>query len=386
MARVVASDTGVCVLRSVCVVGLALAGLVASGAAQAEDNLAAKRAAEPAFLALIAGSAAGSETLLAADIANLFPQDGLSILPILGDAGAVNLARLEGLKADIAFVSIDVLAEASTKDKSLHERIELVTRLAPQEVHVLARTDIGKLADLAGRKVNFGPPGSASAITAAALFKALQIEVEASSLDTTAAIERLKEGAIAAVVVVGGKPSPIIGAIAPNSGIHLVPVSFGVPLEAAYLPTRFLTIDYPNLIEPSREVPTVATGLALLAVTSDDGSEAAARIARFVETVFPRFAELQSQGHHPKWREVNLAASLPGFKRNAAAASWLLEKQDRPKAPVTANAEARPKKASVTANADASRGAAVPSSLLNSKQQMETLFERFNAWRRGNER
>jgi hypothetical protein len=157
-------------------------------------------------------------------------------------------------------------------------------------------------------------------------------------------------------------------------------------LEAAYLPTRLGSNDYPNLIEPGGEVPTVATGLVLLAVTSDDGSEAAARVARFVETVFLRFAELQAQGHHPKWREVNLAASLPGFKRNAAAASWLLEKQDRPQAPVTANAKARPKKAPLTANADASRSAAVPSSLLNSKQQMESLFERFNEWRRGNER
>jgi TRAP transporter TAXI family solute receptor len=374
------------VLRSVCVVGLALAGLVASGAVQAADNLPAKRAAAPAFLGLIAGPAACSETLLAADMASLFPQGDLSILPILGDAGAVNLARLEGLKADIAFVSTDVLAEASAKDESLHERLELVTRLAPQEVHVLARADIGKLPDLAGRKVNFGPPGSASAITAAALFKALQIEVEASSLDITAAIEHMKDGALAAMVVVGGKPSPIIGAIPPNAGIHLLPVSFGVPLEAAYLPTRLASNDYPNLIEPGAEVPTVATGLVLLAVTSDDGSEAAARVARFVETVFPRFAELQAQGHHPKWREVNLAASLTGFKRNAAAASWLLEKQDRPQAPATANAKARAKKAALTANADASQGAPVPSSLLNSKQQMESLFERFNEWRRGNER
>lgn len=373
-------------LRSVCVVGLALAGLVASGAVQGADNLAAKRAAEPAFLGLIAGAAAGSETLLAADMASLFPQGDIRILPILGDAGGGNLAHLEGLKADIAFVSTDALAEASAKDESLHERLELVTRLAPQEVHVLARAEIGKLADLAGRKVNFGPPGSASAITAAALFKALRIEVEASSLEITAAIEHMKDGALAAMVVVGGKPSPIIGAIPPNAGIHLLPVSFGVPLEAAYLPTRLGSNDYPNLIESGAEVPTVATGLVLLAVTSDDGSEAAARVARFVETVFPRFAELQAQGHHPKWREVNLAASLPGLKRNAAAASWLLGKQDSPKSTVASNANPRPKKGSVTANADASRAAAGPSSLLNSKQQMESLFERFNEWRRGGER
>lgn len=360
-------------MRSVGVIGLVLAAFLASGPARSAESGAAKPEAGEAFLGLIAGPAAGSETVLAADMASLFPQGDLNILPILGDAGVGNLARLDALKVDLAFVSTDVLAEASAKDASLHERLELVTRLAPQEVHVLARADIGRLSDLAGREVNFGLPGSASAITAAALFKALQIEVAASNLDVAAAIERLKDGAISAAVFVGGKPSPVIGAISPNSGIHLLPVSFGESLAVDYLPTRLAPADYPNLIEPGGEVPTVATGLVLLAVTSEEGSGSAARVARFVETVFPRFAELQAEGRHPKWREVNLAASLPGFKRNAAAASWLLGAQDRPKGPVTAKA-------------DASQGPRLVRSPSMSREQKETLFERFIEWQRGNGR
>ena len=360
-------------LRSVCVVGLVLAAFFASGPVQSAERE-AKREAGEAFLGLIAGPVAGSETVLAADMASLFPESDLNILPILGDAGAGNLARLDALKVDLAFVSTEVLAEEAAKDASLHERLELVTRLAPQEVHILARADIGKLADLAGREVNFGPQGSASAITAAALFKALQIEVASSSLDFGAAIERLKAGAISAVVFVGGKPSPVIGAVPPNSGIHLLPVSFGEALAANYLPTRLAGADYPNLIEPGGEVPTVATGLVLLAVTSAEGSGSAERVARFVETVFPRFAELQAEGRHPKWREVNLAASLPGFKRNAAAASWLLGEQDRPK------------KGPAIAKADASQGPLLARSQSLSKEQKETLFERFIEWQRGSER
>jgi TRAP transporter TAXI family solute receptor len=359
------------VLRSVCV-GLVLAAFFASGPVHSAETDAARHGDAP--LGLIAGSVAGSETVLAADMASLFPPSDLSILPILGDAGAGNLARLDALTVDLAFVSTEVLTEAAAKDATLHERLELVTRLAPQEIHVLARADIGRLADLAGREVNFGPPGSATAITAAALFKALQIDVASSSLDFAAAIERLKSGAISAVVFVGGKPSPVIGAVPPNSGIHLLPVSFSETLAANYLPTRFAAADYPNLIESGSEVPTVATGLVLLAVTSDQESGAAARIARFVDTVFPRFAELQAEGHHPKWREVNLAASLPGFKRNAAAASWLLGEQDPPK------------KGPAMAKADASQGPRLAGAASMSNEQKETLFERFIEWQRGTER
>ena len=353
-----------CVLRRVLVLGLVFAGLVA-GAVQAADEGTARDDSHNAWLGLIAGPAAASETVLAADMASLFPQGGLGILPMLGDAGAGNLALLNELKVDLAFVATSVLAEAAVKDKTLPDRLELVTRLAPQEVHVLARADIGAVSELSGRQVNFGPPGSASAVTAAALFKALALKVEVSSLDATAAIERLKKGTIAAVVIVGGKPSPVIGAIPPNAGIHLLPVSFGVPLEAEYLPTRLGPEDYPNLIQPGGAVATVATGLVLLAASSQGDAQSAGRIARFVATVFPRFADLQAQGRHPKWREVNLAASLPGFKRNSAAEAWLLGHQHDPKRPMTANADA---------------------SLSMSAEQKEALFERFIEWQRGNSR
>lgn len=360
-------------LRCVRVVSLVLAGLVASGPVAAADKAAAGVRAERSSLGLAAGPAAASETVFAADMASLFPQGDLSILPVLGDAGTANLARLNTSNVDLAFVATHVLAEAVAKDVTLRDRLELVTRLAPQEVHILARADIGRVSDLSGRQVNFGPPGSASAVTAAALFKALRVEVEASSFDTAAAIERLKQGAISAVVVVGGKPAPVIGAIPLDSGIHLLPVSFGIPLEAEYLPTRLGPADYPNLIRHGDEVVTVATGLVLLAAASKDDPGSAGRVARFVETVFPRFAELQAQGRHPKWREVNLAATLPGFKRNSAAASWLLAQQEAQKRPLTANA-------------DASRAPALPQSVSMSEAQKEVLFKQFIEWQRGNGR
>jgi hypothetical protein len=79
--------------------------------------------------------------------------------------------------------------------------------------------------------------------------------------------------------------------------------------------------NYSNLIRSGSEVATVATGMALLAVKTKRDKKAQAEIDRFVAVVFPRFAELQAR--HPKWREVNLAASLPGFKRTAGAEAWL---------------------------------------------------------------
>jgi TRAP transporter TAXI family solute receptor len=347
------------------ILGFGLIGLLAgAGAPHAK--------AETAWLGLIAGPPAGSETVLAADMASLFADDAaLHVLPMLGDAGAGNIALLlNDPHVDIAFVSTDALAEAEAASGSFAERLELVARLYPQEVHVLARADIGSLADLAGKKVNFGPAGSGSAITAASLFKALGIAVEPSRLDAGASLEQLKQGAISASVIVGGKPSPLVSGIPANFGIHLLPIPFGASLEAAYLPTHFEADDYPNLVQPGEELPAVATGMVLLTAKSKSDPGAPERVARFVDTLFSRFAELQAPDRHPKWREVNLAASLPGFKRTRAAEAWLAKRPGEAAKPLVASASA-------------AQAPALPDSLSLSADQKEALFKHFIEWQRG---
>jgi TRAP transporter TAXI family solute receptor len=351
--------------------GVVLIALLGAEGTQAAGGETPHDPAATAWLGLIAGAAAASETILAADMASLFPHsEQLRVLPMLGDTGVGNLAALlNSPQIDMAFVSTDALAGEARKDSTLGDKLELVARLSPQEVHVLARADIGGVAELAGRQVNFGPAGSASAVTAAALFEALGLKVEALDLDTTAAIERLKLGTISALVIVGGKPLPLVSAIPPNAGIHLLPISFGPSLETVYLPTRLGAGDYPNLIEAGSEVATVATGMVLLAARSKADSGSPERVARFVGAVFPRFAELQGQGRHPKWREVNLAASLPGFKRNRAAEVWLAGQQVE---------AARP----MAARADAGQAPGLPDNLVMSEEQKEALFKRFIEWQR----
>jgi TRAP transporter TAXI family solute receptor len=349
---------------------LVLSGVFAGGSALAQGQGAA------AWLGLIAGSATASETVLAADLASLFPQNAsLRIAPMLGDDGAGNLALLlDDPHVDIAFVSTDALAEAVAAQRDLPDRLELVARLAPQEIHVLARADVADLAGLSGKQVNFGPPSSASAVTAAALFKALGIKVEAMKFEPPSAIEQLKQGAIAAAVIVGGKPSPLVAAIPASSGIHLLPVSFGAELEAAYLPTRLMPEDYPNLIQAGGGIGTVATGMVLLAAKAKSDPASSERVSRFVNAVFPRFAELQAQGRHPKWREVNLAASLPGFARTGAAAAFLHQPSAQPAKPPRAKPSA--------AKADVSQPATLAENLAQSKEQQESLFKRYIEWQR----
>jgi len=47
------------------------------------------------------------------------------------------------------------------------------------------------------------------------------------------------------------------------------------------------------------------------------------RGARFVDYLFSRIDRLQAPGFNPKWKSINLAATVPGLDRFAAAQEWL---------------------------------------------------------------
>ena len=47
------------------------------------------------------------------------------------------------------------------------------------------------------------------------------------------------------------------------------------------------------------------------------------RVARFVDHLFSRIDRLQAPGFDPKWKSINLAATVPGLDRFAAAQDWL---------------------------------------------------------------
>jgi hypothetical protein len=78
------------------------------------------------------------------------------------------------------------------------------------------------------------------------------------------------------------------------------------------------------MIPAGRSVDTIADGTVLIAYNwQKTNVDRYRRVQRFVEAFFPKIAEFQKPPRHPKWREVNLAATLPGWTRFEAAQAWL---------------------------------------------------------------
>jgi len=133
----------------------------------------------------------------------------------------------------------------------------------------------------------------------------------------------MRKGNISATLLVSGKPVDALRHHAQGDGIHFLPIPYSPALQQDYVPATLSHEDYSDLIGAGESVDTIATRSALFAYNWPNRSERYRLMELFVQTLFSRFPEFLGDAHHPKWREVNLAAQLPGWQRFRAAERWL---------------------------------------------------------------
>jgi len=326
---------------------LAIALLLAVGsstAAQSVENTYAlkhrdeKRQANTDTVTIIASSGSSTYTRFAEDIQNVLDgldPNGLRVLPMIGRGGGQNFHDVLFLRGvDIGTTDADYLRYYKQKDPALYadaeQRIQYIAKLFNAEFHVLARGDIKSYRDLRGKKVNFWKPLSITAMAAENIFRALDINVVATNFDNDLAIEKLRSGEIAAVVRMGGAPHNDYAAVKPEDGFHLValtdanlPKDKFANLMQLYVPATLKHEQYPQLIPDGEQVPTVAGSVVLAVYAWPEHSEGYQRIANFVKLFFDNIDRFADSARHPKWREVNLAATVPGWTRFRPAQEWL---------------------------------------------------------------
>jgi TRAP transporter TAXI family solute receptor len=256
--------------------------------------------------------------------------DDLRIVPMVGAGGSRNIRDVRFMKGiDLGITQTNLLTRLRQSGEigPLDDKIVYLAKLFNEELHIVVRADSGlaSLDDLKGRTVSLGEPGSGTQLIAHDVLDRLGIAVREVNMDGADAIERLDTGEIDAVALIGGKPIP---AVAQRSGLRLIAVPFAKPLRDDLLPAALESEDYPGAIEPGSRVDTVAVGTVLIAYNWAKDSDQYKKIRKFVGAFFPQIAKLQAAPHHPKWREVNLAATLPGWPRFAAAETWLAQHKD----------------------------------------------------------
>ena len=244
--------------------------------------------------------------------------DELRVLPYIGYGATSNLEDLLYLRGiDAAFTQSDVF-EYFAKEKgigNLPNRVHYIARFPMAELHFIAPNKYKTLEDLRGKRVSFGPKGTAASLTANIVLERMGIQVEQVYQDHRTGMADLKSGKLDALIRCAGKPLGFVKDIPSDAGLHIIPVPFTEKLADYYTLSELTSEHYPNLIKPGQVVDTIGVPTVLAVYNWPKNTYRYKRVERFVERLFQNWDKFRNPAFHPAWQEVNLAATVPGWQR-----------------------------------------------------------------------
>ena len=242
-----------------------------------------------------------------------------------GEQNVADLLYLDGV--DVSLVSTDVLnhLKSGREYRDARKRLRYISKLHNEEIYVVAGRDIDTMTELSGMAVNFGRMSAENVSTQQLIFEALEIKVKPIYIGHAEAIDKIAAGELAATVIVSSRPDPLLAGLRAETGLKLIPIEFAEELQESYLPISLTDEDFPGLIAPGRSVDTLATSVAMVMYNWPRGHARYKRVNRFVQSFFSKFEEFHDAARHEKWKEVNIAAALPGWERFEPAEKLLEE-------------------------------------------------------------
>lgn len=260
------------------------------------------------------------------ELAGDLQERALRVMGMTSPDPANNIAQVLYAKGvDTALVPLDILNYALEENvyPDMQNKLVYVSELFPQEFHLVTSRAITDIDDLVDLPVNLGTRGSGSEFTASFLFDRLNIPIEPTYHEPQRALDLLKKGELAAVVMIAGKPVPLLQQISLGDGLHLLEIP-GLK-DVAYRPATMTAVDYPSLLNADETVDTFAVRTALITYNWRTDNLRYATLSNFITAFFDRLASLpdDSIGLHPKWNDINPFAELEGWNRFPAAETWL---------------------------------------------------------------
>jgi hypothetical protein len=209
-------------MKHICTALAAAAALALAGGLQAQEKI---------NLSIGTGGTGGVYYPLGGGMANILSKHLPNVRATAEVTGAsVDNMRLIGAgRQDFGFTMADTALDAAKgqdrfRGAPVNARTLMV--LYPNRMHVVTTetTGIKKFADLKGRRVSVGSPGSGTEITALRLLEANNMlsEVKRERLSVTESVNALKDRKIEAFFWVGGLPTAAVTDLAATPGTRIV--------------------------------------------------------------------------------------------------------------------------------------------------------------------
>lgn len=275
---------------------------------------------------IVTGSENGTYIRIGNDLATyVAPKAGIELRALPSQGSVENIKRMRDepgtklalIQADVYQAYKDLAATGNREALRIIAPLRVVLPLYNEEIYMVVRSDspLRSISDIRGQRINIGPIGSGTAMTAETLYRMMFGQPMADDKISTlsnenALIALVKDKTIDVVMVVAGQPAKLFLGMEPGveKYFRLLELDDAPSTAAALLTYSLSTIrtsSYPLWLTQDQKTLAVKT----LLVTYDYNlPETRGALASFAKSLCENFRVLQTEGH-AKWREVSL--SLP---------------------------------------------------------------------------
>ena len=277
-------------------------------------------AAAPTYMSVATGGTSGTYYVVGGAIASAITKGGkIQCTAETGNASVANLNLVATEGIEIAFVQNDIAYWAYNGELMFQgkpaKNIRAVASLYPEHIQAVVTKESGikSIADLKGKRVGIGAPGSGVEGDVQAIFKVAGLTYDdlakADFLDFAATTSRFKDNQIDAGFVVAGYPTASIMDLTTTKDVTLL--SFDDEMLAT------LQKEYPFFV-PSTVPANTYSGIttetktpAVMAILITNDSVPEEQIYEFLTAMYGNLADIAAV--HAKGKEITLEGALNGL-------------------------------------------------------------------------
>ncbi len=271
------------------------------------------------FLSIVTGGTTGTYYALGGTLAQIISDETkVETTAEVSQASAANMTALKDGKAELAFVQTDIAYYATAGEFMFEgdaiESISAIGALYPETVQLVttSKTGITSFADLKGKKVSVGAPGSGTFANAEQLLEIHGLsmdDIKAQNLDFGESQESLQSGQIDAAFITSGTPTGAVESLNATTEVVIVPVEVAKAEELIAKYPYYAKETIPaGTYGMTNEVSTVSV-LAMLAVSNDLPEELVYNITKAIYENTDRIT-------HPKGQFIKAETALNGIDIN----------------------------------------------------------------------
>lgn len=310
-------------------------------------------------LGLVTGPKTGTYYTFGKEIADAVARSGVQVDVKSSEGSIDNIRRINSTEnAALGIVQSDVLGFLSRSQNPdsmrMASNLRMIFPFHNEEVHVLARKDIGSFKNLEGKKIAVGEEGSGNMLTAINLFSMMHIKAgEMVRMSPAQGVVAVLKGELDAAIFVGGKPVRLFKNLEdltlPENQkyavmlqqVHFLPLDDPKMLEE-YKPASITPADYKFV---HKTVPTISVQAVMISYDFSEGGnkKRCEKLEKLAGAIRKALPSLKAKGH-AKWKEVDLDANSGLWQKDSCA--WPNLKTDDKKTDTEKKSEAASEKSS----------------------------------------